>query len=77
MEEHTTIYAVIVQVTANNQGIKMAVPRFPISKQARDHLLKKLDRMKGREKKKTVDRLNAYDRGFKKKEDTTYTRGDQ
>ena len=52
------------------------IPKFPISKQARDFLLKKLNRMKDIEKKKTVDRLNSYDRGFKKKEDDTYTVGD-
>ena len=40
-------------------------PRNPISKEARDHLASKLDRIKGREKEKAVKRLRMYDRGFR------------
>ena len=43
----------------------MKEPRFPISREARDMLAKKLDRMKGIEKKKTIKRLEMYDRGYK------------
>lgn len=46
----------------------MKRPRTPLSKDARDHLLSKLDRMKGIEKKKTIKRLEMYDCGFKKKD---------
>ena len=47
----------------------MKRPRNPISKEARDHLHGKLDRMKGMEKKKTIKRLEMYDRGFRQKRD--------
>lgn len=47
----------------------MRTPRSPISKDARDHLRSKLDRMKGIEKKKTIKRLEMYDRGYKKTKD--------
>ena len=43
----------------------MRTPRNPISKDARDHLRSKLDRMKGIEKKKTIKRLEMYDRGYR------------
>ena len=45
----------------------MKIPRNPLSKDARDHVRSKLDRMKGIEKKKTIKRLEMYDRGFVKK----------
>jgi hypothetical protein len=41
-------------------------PRQPITKEARDHLHKKLERMSGRERKKTIKRLEMYDRGYRK-----------
>ena len=41
----------------------MAKPLRPISKEARDHLHSKLDRMKGLEREKTIKRLEQYDRG--------------
>ena len=48
----------------------MKTPRNPLSKEARDHIHSKLKRMKGLEKKKSIKRLEMYDRGFKKtKED--------
>ena len=43
----------------------MKRPRTPLSKEAREHLKGKLDRMKGLEKKKTVKRLEMDDRGFR------------
>ena len=43
----------------------MREPRFPITREARDFLSKKLDRMKGIEKKKTIKRLEMHDRGYK------------
>jgi len=46
----------------------MKRPRTPLSKEAREHLLSKLDRMKGIEKKKTIKRLEMYDRGFEKRD---------
>ena len=50
----------------------MRTPRKPISKEARDHLHSKLDRMKGIERDKTIKRLRMYDRGFKKKDDNDW-----
>jgi len=47
----------------------MKIPKFPISKQAKEHLQNKLDKMKGIEKKKTIKRLEMYDRGFRKTKD--------
>ena len=48
----------------------MKTPKEGITKEARLHLLSKLDRMKGRERKKTERRLEMHDRGQKaKKED--------
>ena len=44
----------------------MKIPRNPLSKDARDHVRSKLDRMKGIERKKTIKRLEMYDRGFRK-----------
>jgi len=44
-------------------------PRRPISKEARDHLHSKLARMKGREREKTIKRLEMYDRGYRQKKD--------
>jgi len=41
-----------------------------ISKDARDHLHGKLDRMKGIEKKKTIKRLEKYDRGQRARPDS-------
>jgi len=41
----------------------------PISKGQKEHLVKELPKLKGKEKDKTIKRLNAYDRGFKKEED--------
>ena len=47
----------------------MKEPRYPLSKEARDFLESKLQRMKGIERKKTIKRLNMYDRGFRKEKD--------
>jgi hypothetical protein len=44
-------------------------PRKAISKEAREHLLSKLERMKGIERKKTIQRLEMYDRGYRKDRD--------
>lgn len=46
----------------------MHKPRRALSKEAREHLHNKLDRMKGLEKKKTVKRLEMYDRGQRRKQ---------
>ena len=43
----------------------MKTPKRPISKEARDHLHNKLERMNGIEKKKTIKRLEMYDNGFR------------
>jgi len=40
-------------------------PRKPLSKEAKEHLKSKLDRMQGIERKKTVKRLEMDDRGFR------------
>ncbi len=40
-------------------------PRKPLSKEAKEHLKGKLDRMQGIERKKTIKRLEMDDRGFK------------
>ena len=45
----------------------MKTPRKALSKEAREHLHGKLDRMKGIERKKTIKRLEMYDRGFRDK----------
>ena len=45
----------------------MKTPRKPLSKEAYEHLQSKFKRMKGIEKKKTVKRLEMYDRGFRSK----------
>ena len=47
----------------------MKPPRFPLSREAKEILTKKLERMKGIEKKKTIKRLEIDDRGFKYKKD--------
>lgn len=47
----------------------MRTPRKPITQEAREHLHGKLDRMKGIERKKTIKRLEMYDRGFRPKDD--------
>lgn len=38
----------------------------PISKEARDYLIKQLPKLKDKERKKTVKRLEAYDSGYRK-----------
>ena len=47
----------------------MRRPCTPISKEAKEHLRGKLDRMKGIEKKKTIKRLEMWDRGYRKDRD--------
>ena len=42
----------------------MKVPRRPISREAREYLKSKLDRMGRLERKKTEKRLEMFDRGF-------------
>lgn len=46
-----------------------------ISKEARDHLHSKLDRMKGRERDKTIKRLREFDRGNVKKREEEWDKG--
>ena len=50
----------------------MRRPGKPISKEAKEHLKSKLDRMNGIEKKKTIKRLEMYDRGFRAKKDNSW-----
>jgi len=47
---------------------KSNIPRYPLPKEARDFLANKVKHMKGIEKEKTIERLEKYDRGFKKKD---------
>ena len=44
----------------------MKTPRKPLTREAREYLESKLQRMKGLEKKKTIKRLEMDDRGFGK-----------
>ena len=44
-------------------------PKEPISREAREYLLSKLNRMGKFERKKAEKRLEMYDRGFSKKDD--------
>ena len=50
-------------------------PRTPISKEAKEHLASKLDRMKVREKKKTIKRLEMYDNGYRQKKEDDWETG--
>lgn len=47
----------------------MKIPRTPLSKEAHEHLKDKYKHMKGREKEKTIKRLETYDRGYREKKD--------
>jgi hypothetical protein len=44
------------------------IPKKPISKEARDHIHSKLDRMGKIEREKAIKRLEMYDRGFKERD---------
>ena len=50
----------------------MPIPKEPISKEARDYLVRQLPRMKGKEREKTVKRLEMFDRGFRKKKEEDF-----
>ena len=62
MVERTT-YVKIVQVTVE----EIMKKNKPISKEARDFILSKKDRMGKIERDKTIKRLEMYDRGFREK----------
>ena len=53
----------------------MARPKEGISKEARDHLLSKLDKMDRRERKKTEKRLQMYDMGQRPKKEADWEIG--
>ena len=40
----------------------------PITKEAKEYLQRKLERMRGLEKKKAIKRCEMYDRGYRAKE---------
>ena len=48
------------------------IPRYPISKEAKEHLAQKLKKMRGLEKEKAIKRCEMYDRGFKQKKDSEW-----
>lgn len=52
----------------------MKIPRTPLSKEAYEHLRNKHKHMKGIEKKKTMKRLEMYDRGYKSEKEEEWKR---
>ena len=64
MEESIFHYVRIVQVIVEET---MRKRDKPISKEARDFILSKKDRMGKIERDKTIKRLEMYDRGFREK----------
>ena len=63
MEENIFHYVHNVQVIVEENMKK----NKPISKEARDFILSKKDRMGKIERDKTIKRLEMYDRGFREK----------
>ena len=52
----------------------MRTPKAPISKEARNHLISKLDRMGKRERKKAEKRLEMYDNGYRQAKEPEFER---
>ena len=63
MGENTSHYVHNVQVTVE----EIMKRNKPISKEAREFILSKKDRMGKIERDKTIKRLEMYDRGFREK----------
>jgi len=65
MVGNITIFVIVVQVIVEEI---MKRDRKPLSKEAREFLVGKRDRMGKIERDKTIKRLEMYDRGFREKE---------
>ena len=65
MVGNITIFVIVVQVIVEEI---MKRDRKPLSKEAREFLVGKRDKMGKIERDKTIKRLEMYDRGFREKE---------